>query len=178
MKLYLAGPDVFLPDADAIGDAKRARIAAAGGIALWPLDTVLETDPETHPKPLVARAIFDANRALIEQADALLANLTPFRGPSADPGTVWELGFAYALGKPIFGYSNVAADFATRTRAFLARSADEMAVEDLELPSDNLMIHFGLAGFFAVEAADIWRDLAAFEQALAAALAHFSDRGG
>ena len=27
------------------------------------------------------------------QADAIIANLTPFRGPGADAGTVYELGY-------------------------------------------------------------------------------------
>lgn len=172
MKLYLAGPDVFLPDAETIGAAKRAKIAEAGAVALWPLDTVLEADPETHPRPLVARAIFDANRALLDEADAVLANLTPFRGPSADAGCVWEIGYAFARGKPVFGYSNVALDFAARTRAFLAANPDDLAVEDLELPSDNLMIHHALVAYVAHPAADIWRDLTSFDAALAAALAH------
>lgn len=174
MRLYLAGPDVFLPDAQAIGDAKRALVAGRGAMALHPLDTVLETDPETHPKPLVARAIFDANRALLDDAHAVLANLTPFRGPSADAGTVWEVGYAYGRGLPVFGYTNVSTAFATRTRAFLEQSPDILMVEDLDLPSDNLMIHFALTAFFAADPApeDRWRDLSSFEAALDAALAH------
>ena len=32
----------------------------------------------------------------MKEADAIIANLTPFRGPSADTGTVYELGYMAA----------------------------------------------------------------------------------
>lgn len=168
MHVYLAGPDVFLPDAMSIGAAKGALCREAGLGPLYPLEAELELDWETTPKPVLAQAIFESNCTLIRMADAVLANLTPFRGPSADAGTVWEIGFAYALGKPVFGYSNVAAPFADRSRAFLTERPDGLQVEDFALPSDNLMLHFALAGFFAEQASDTWRDLASFKQALAA----------
>ena len=39
-------------------------------------------------------------------ADAIIANLTPFRGPSADAGTVYELGYMAGRGKLCLGYCN------------------------------------------------------------------------
>ena len=36
--------------------------------------------------------IFRGNEAMMNEADAVIANLTPFRGPGADAGTVYELG--------------------------------------------------------------------------------------
>jgi len=169
MRIYLAGPDVFLPDAMAVGRAKAEICREAGLEALYPLDAALELDWETTPKPVLAQAIFQSNCAMIARADAVLANLTPFRGPSADAGTVWEVGYAHALGKPVFGYSNVAAPFAARTRAFLQGRPDGLQVEDFELPSDNLMLHFALAEYFAADAGDCWSDLSSFRQAVAAA---------
>lgn len=159
---------MFFPDAAKLTARKKALVRAAGHEPLFPLDTVLDVDFENDPKPGVAEAIFMANRDLIAAADAVLANLTPFRGPSADAGTVWEAGYAFGLGKPVFGYSNVATPFAARTRAYVARAADGLDIEDFELPSDNLMIHFGLTRFCAYEApADArWTDLTAFEMAL------------
>jgi nucleoside 2-deoxyribosyltransferase len=39
-----------------------------------------------------------------------MANLNDFRGPGeADRGTAFEVGFASALGKPVWGYRTVAA---------------------------------------------------------------------
>lgn len=169
MKVYLAGPDVFLPNAMEAGRIKAAICADLGLTALYPLDADLEIDWETAPKPSQALAIFQSNRALIASADAVLANLTPFRGPSADAGTIWEVGYAHGLGLPIYGYSNSAATFADRTRAALAAQPDGLSVEDFSLPSDNLMIHFALQAFFAADCADLWGDLTSFRLAAARA---------
>lgn len=170
MRIYLAGPDVFFPDAAKLAERKKARVLAAGHEPLFPLDAVLDVDFENDPKPGIGEAIFLSNQEMIMAADVVLANLTPFRGPSADAGTVWEAGYAFGLGKAVIGYSNVAAAFAARSRAHVAREPDGLDVEDFELPSDNLMIHFGLTRFFAHEASKdaLWTDLTSFEQALAA----------
>ena len=49
------------------------------------------------------RKIAMRNETHIRSCQAVIANLTPFRGPSADVGTVYEVGFARALGLLIFG---------------------------------------------------------------------------
>jgi len=41
---------------------------------------------------------------LIQQADIIIANLNDFRGKEADSGTVWECGYASALGKEVYAY--------------------------------------------------------------------------
>ena len=46
------------------------------------------------------------DRRLIDSCRALLANVTPFRGPSADVGTAWEMGYASGQGKPVVAYSD------------------------------------------------------------------------
>lgn len=94
MKLYLAGPDVFRPDALAWAAEARRLCQVAGHAALVPLDGVETTAP----------GIYRANIELIRTADAVLANLNPFRGCEPDSGTCVEVGFALALGKPVVGY--------------------------------------------------------------------------
>lgn len=94
MKLYLAGPDVFRPDALAWAEAARMLCAAWGHEALIPLDGV-ETTPE---------GIYQANIALIRSADAVVANLNPFRGCEPDSGTCVEVGVALAWGKTVIAY--------------------------------------------------------------------------
>ena len=51
-------------------------------------------------------------------ADAIIANLTPFRGPGADAGTVYELGYMAGRGKLCLGYSNDPSSYADRVREF------------------------------------------------------------
>jgi nucleoside 2-deoxyribosyltransferase len=129
--------------------------------------------------------IAGGNEDLIRGCDALIANLTPFRGPSADPGTVFELGFMRGLGRPVFGYSNTAARFGGRTLAALGAAArrcpdgswedgEGMAVEEFDL-HDNLMLEGAIrlsGGVFvadAVPAERRWRDLSAFARCVEAA---------
>lgn len=102
LKIYLAGPDVFRRDALAQGERLKALCGEFGLHGLYPLD---HSVPEgiAHP-PEQARWIYQANLALIAEADAVLANLNPFRGAEPDSGTAFELGYAAALGKPLFGY--------------------------------------------------------------------------
>ncbi|WP_033887167.1 nucleoside 2-deoxyribosyltransferase, partial [Pseudomonas aeruginosa] len=58
---------------------------------------------------------------LIERADCVLANLEPFRGSEPDSGTAFEVGYALALGKPVYAYLSDAGAYAER----LARLAPE-----------------------------------------------------
>lgn len=183
MHLYLAGPDVFLPDALEVGERKRAVCARHGMEGLFPLDVELETNATAEP-------IFRGNRALMERADAGLFNLTPFRGPSADAGTVFELGFMSALGKPVFGYTSAPEPYLERVRDHLGplvrgpegwRDRNGHAVEDFGL-RDNLMIAVSIAesgpGVYAVpeEGPDALAAFGAFEACVAEVAARLADR--
>src|SRR3984957_13267600 len=121
-KVYLAGPDVFLPDALAWMERKKAICASAGLIGVTPFDD-LPNQPADWGSLPEWRRIARRNEAHIRGCAAVIANLTPFRGPSADVGTVFEIGFMRALGRPIFGWSNSAAPFTDRTLAFLGPAA-------------------------------------------------------
>lgn len=173
--IYLAGPEVFLPDAAAIGESKRRICSHYGFIGLFPLDNGLDLQAGKS----VAAAIFGANMKMLAGADLILANLTPFRGVSADVGTVFELGAGHAMGKPVFGYSNVRGTLIDRLAALPGPfkpgaddrlyAADGLAVEDFGLV-DNLMIAEVLhcSGTEIIlpdhEIADIGRDLGTFER--------------
>src|SRR3954462_7487871 len=139
MKLYLAGPDVFLPDAIDIGHAKVDICAAYGLTGLFPLDNQIDRD-----RADASLQIFRGNEAMMNAADGIIANLTPFRGPGADPGTVYELGYMAARGKLCLGYSNDPRLYAERVAEATERKSangggtepDGLAVENFEL-ADN-----------------------------------------
>jgi nucleoside 2-deoxyribosyltransferase len=172
MKIYLAGPDVFLPDALVIGQQKRDICQRHGVTGLYPLDTAVDLSVRD-----ASLQIFRELEAMMDAADAIIANLTPFRGPGADPGTVYELGYMAGRRKPCFGYCNDPAPYAERVRRFtLVTSAadkrlidrDGLTVEDFGLPDNLMMIHaLELHGSPLVmpqaRPADIWHDLTAFE---------------
>jgi nucleoside 2-deoxyribosyltransferase len=175
MRVYLAGPDVFLPQPDLRAARLKSICASYGLIGVSPLDPVLPA-PAEWACLADAHRIARQNEAHIASCDVLVANLTPFRGPSADVGTVFELGFMRALGRPVFGWSNEASHYADRTRAFLGAEGDGMEIESFDL-SDNLMIEGAITasgGAMVVEAVpppERWMRLSAFERCLAAVIA-------
>jgi nucleoside 2-deoxyribosyltransferase len=101
--IYLAGPDVFEPDPIAAGEALKRLCSDYGFEGIFPLDNAIEAFDHPHK---TAEAIRQANLDLIRRADIVMANLNPFRGFEPDSGTVYEIGFAEALGKPVFAYAS------------------------------------------------------------------------
>ena len=171
MKIYLAGPDVFLPDAVEIGRRKAAICAAHGLTGLYPLDNDIDL-----AAPDTSRQIFCGNEAMMDAADAIIANLTPFRGGGADPGTVYELGYMAGRRKFCLAYSNDGAAYADRLSRFMDVTSENgrlvdaqgLTVEDFGLVDNLMMIHaLELHGCPLVTPAqmpiDVWHDLAAFE---------------
>lgn len=168
MTVYLAGPEVFLPDAAAWGARKQALCRAHGFEGLYPGDAVLHDDG----------AIFAACVAQMRRADVGVFNLTPFRGPSADAGTVWELGFMAGLGKPVWGYSNEARPLRARIPGAVRgadgvwRDAQGWMAEDFG-NGDNLMIDRALPphGFVRLDRGGLLSDLDGFAACLVLAAA-------
>ncbi|HXO72405.1 MAG TPA: nucleoside 2-deoxyribosyltransferase, partial [Bradyrhizobium sp.] len=171
MKVYLAGPDVFLPDAVDIGRRKVDLCARYGLTGLYPLDN--EIDLAAADASL---QIFRGNEAMMNEADAIIANLTPFRGPGADAGTVYELGYMAGCGKLCLGYSNDPRLYAERAARFTELKTSDgrlidaqgLMVENFSLVDNLMMIHaLDLHGCPLVAprqpAEDIWRDLISFE---------------
>jgi nucleoside 2-deoxyribosyltransferase len=141
IRAYLAGPDVFLPDAAAQAARKRAICARHGIEGLSPLNEDIAS-LAALPEAEAWRAIYAKDLAMMEAAEIVIANLTPFRGASADAGTLVELGWFLGRGRPAFGYSNSAQPFAARSAAQVAAVPDPLpglTVGGFGLP-DNLMI--------------------------------------
>jgi nucleoside 2-deoxyribosyltransferase len=183
-KVYLAGPEVFLANAREILDAKIALTRQAGLVPVAPGDLA---PPRTVNPHELGLAISRIDEQLMDSADAIIANLTPFRGIAADPGTCFELGYMCAQGKPAFAYTNVRADNAERTRAYyggatardtagIERGGDGIMIESMGF-IENLMLHGGVLrrdGVVVVGDAPpdrLYTDLTAFRSVLAAAAA-------
>jgi len=134
-KIYLAGPSVFAPDWALQADAMKSACAARGAIGLYPKDNqggIPETPFER------GFAIFEADRELVLECDGVVADFTPFRGPSADPGTVWEFAFALGLGKAAAAFSHDRRDYRDRLVEW-PQAHDGRAVEAFGM-ADNLML--------------------------------------
>jgi len=183
-RIYLAGPEVFLPDAREIGARKRAICERHGLIGVFPGDQEGAPDPGQPPSEQ-GLAVSQAVEHTMRGCDAMIVNLTPFRGPSADAGSAYEMGFMRALGRPIFAYSNDERPFLDRVIAFCGdkarlrstgehEDADGMAIEPFEL-YDNLMLIGGIiasGGCLIAEAAphtERYTSLVAFERCVISA---------
>jgi nucleoside 2-deoxyribosyltransferase len=149
-EIYLAGPEVFLPDPLCRAAELKAICAALGAIGRFPLDNQTEVaDPDPD---VMAGNISRADEALVRACDAVVANMMPYRGPSMDPGTIYEMGFARGLGKLVVGYTTdwrpmsekVAALHPLTAHADGLRDPNGMLCADFGL-IDNLMIVKGAA---------------------------------
>jgi nucleoside 2-deoxyribosyltransferase len=137
-RVYLAGPDVFYPDARERGKTLVELCRQHGFEGLYPLDAQLDE----HIQPL-SLAIYQANRALIDRADAVVANLRDWRGHEPDSGTVWEVAYALAQGKPVIGYLPSNETLRERCAAIAPNGTDANGcqVEDFGLPLNLMLAH-------------------------------------
>jgi nucleoside 2-deoxyribosyltransferase len=142
-RVYLAGPGVFRPDAILFGRMLQEKCALAGLEGCFPLDS----DLSDNNSPPNAGAIYHANIKLIDSAQAIVADISPFRGPNMDPGTAWEIGYGVAKGLPVYAWSTQMDGLLLRTQrsvGFQMRDQypvdrDGWLIEDFGL-AENLMI--------------------------------------
>lgn len=153
--IYCAGGDVFLPapQREQVFAAMRHLAAElSDGLLVFevliPLDNEIEWSEgqDADSKRSNALKIRLANEAMIRRCDAVIANLSPFRGPEPDCGTAYECGFARALGKDVLVYTDNFSEQTERYAHFdFEQAADDQRyayreVEDFALPF-NLMMY-------------------------------------
>jgi nucleoside 2-deoxyribosyltransferase len=147
--LYLAGPDALYPDSAELIARKRLVCEAQG---LTPRMAADEVTLSHRAGELRAREAYAGALANLRASDAVIANLTPWRGPGCDPATAFEVGFASALGKPVLAYMNLDneedAEYRARVEAWIGAAVDEQGVwrdadgcevEDLDLPEAAML---------------------------------------
>lgn len=134
-KIYLAGPDVFYPDI-AERAARHKRLCHDMGFeALHPVDQPVLQAPD----------IYHGNIQMLRQADAVAANLNPFRGTEVDSGTAFEVGFAIALNKPVIGYIEKRTTVRAQVAATLGPLVYDEQADVWRDTDNNLVEDFGLA---------------------------------
>lgn len=178
-RVYLAGPEVFWPDARGALRRKSEITRQFGFDPAPPGDVQVPPGLDAHARGL---HIGRENEKTMDGADFIIANLTPFRGPSADVGTAYEVGYMRGQGKKVFAYSDDARPYFVRlTEGYYAGAAQPDAAGGLRGPDglrledhgmhDNLMLDTAaLAGggaFVALDGAP--GEFAAFRACLAAA---------
>lgn len=158
--VYLAGPEVFLPDPIAAGVDKKAAIEnlvkqndwAFNLVGLYPMDNEIDN---FAPDFATGMKIYHANIDLMNKAHFITANMVRFRGPSMDVGTAFEMGYMTGLEKPVFAYYDATPFYgaqekpglyAERIKKFYPISKDNpgvdihgQSIENFKMP-DNLMM--------------------------------------
>ncbi len=137
-RVYLAGPDVFYPDAAERAARLKEMCHKRGLEGVFPLDSQVKLlEPiEQEENGFI---IYRANVKLIKSCWAILANMSPFRGPSMDVGTAFEIGYGRALDLHIVGYTDSKTDYNTRVKE------DGLLTENFGMV-DNLMVHAAVCG--------------------------------
>lgn len=157
LRIALMDLDGWRADGFARAQRKVALCAQRGVIGLHPLLADLEIDGHDRPLELIGRALMEAQRDMLRTSAAVIAEITPFRGPSLAPSIAWALGFAAARGLPVHAFGAAPVDFAARTVQFQAQmGVDDWqierfpgAVEDIILASGLSSVSYGAgeAGF-------------------------------
>lgn len=168
-KVYLAGPDVFLADPHVLAEEKKTICTRYGFQGCSPLDN--ELSPEGLSPAEFAMAISQANERMMNSCDLIIANMTPFHGPSMDVGTAYEMGYIRAQGKPVFGYSNSAQSFSDRVADGFASSLSEKPESGMTVEKFGLVDNLMLVGAVAISVetttalpSHFYTDVTAFEQ--------------
>ncbi|CCD12080.1 unnamed protein product [Trypanosoma congolense IL3000] len=140
-KIYIAGPAVFNPDMGAAYyDRVRRLLQEENVVALIPVD-----NPSTS-----ALEIRKNNIEMIQQCDAVIADLSPFRGHEPDCGTSFEVGYAAALNKLVLTFTSDRRPMQEKYGGKVDK--DNLMVEGFGLPF-NLMLYDGVEVFHSFEAA-------------------------
>lgn len=158
LHIYLAGPDVFRSEEKIkeTSSSLKQVCASYGHLGHFPLDNLLQPADGNFQSQEFSFTIFRANIQLIDEADAVIANLENFRGPNVDDGTAFEIGYAFAKKKVIYGYSPTAGlSYKQLHDRFLqgigedyrnSLQKDFPVVEDFEGNTANLMLIGAIAG--------------------------------
>lgn len=151
MRVYIAGPEVFLPNFQKVFREKGEICQKYDIEAIFPFDGELSDEQiKTNPR-LGAGIIYKNNIELINKCQGLIANITPFRGVHMDPGTSFEIGYAIGMKMEISCYTQDGRDLLSRagdgnktcTRCLKPVDRDGYLIENFGM-SENLMIKAAL----------------------------------
>lgn len=110
VQCYLAGPDVFYPDAVARGERKKEHLSKLGLNGHFPFDNEVPQEQFAGDGSAASHTIAEENEKMMTRCldngdiGVILVNMTPWRGPEMDTGTAFETGYFSALrrmGKPV-----------------------------------------------------------------------------
>jgi nucleoside 2-deoxyribosyltransferase len=143
--VYLAGPDIYHPRAAEIAANKKSICERYGIEGVTPLD--IDGGRAHSGSADDGLGIYRAARIMIAGCDALIANMTPFRGPGIDAATALEMGLMAGYGRPVVGYSLDSQIYKDRLALLFQEIDEDLVKSGAGLASrDGLSVEdFGLA---------------------------------
>lgn len=111
LNVYLAGPSVFLDDADSVARSQIATCQSLGLSPLHPLNEIILQEDGKLPANVLdtdnrtANDWYMSDLGKIQMSAGVIGEITAFRGPNMDPGTAFELGYATARGLKVVLWS-------------------------------------------------------------------------
>jgi nucleoside 2-deoxyribosyltransferase len=103
--VYLAGPTVFLPDADRVFEMMKGVLRNYGLCGVAPVDNQSSL-AGVRPGKDLNQAIYRADVEIMNSVDGAIFDITPFRrGTEMDAGTAFEIGYCRCLGIPMTGWT-------------------------------------------------------------------------
>jgi nucleoside 2-deoxyribosyltransferase len=103
--VYLAGPTVFLPDADRVFGIMKSMLREHGLMGVAPVDNQSSLSGVLPGKEL-NHAIYKADVEIMNSVDGAIFDISPFRrGTEMDAGTAFEIGYCRCLGIPMTGWT-------------------------------------------------------------------------
>ena len=130
-QIYLAGPLFSQAERD-FNLMLRDRLLEMGFAVFLPQEDGADTESSRMEDR--QRNIFENDVRGIDESDIVLAVLDG--GSDVDSGTAWEMGYAYALKKPVLGLKT---DFRTFGEEGVVNLMMEMAVEALERDVEGIL---------------------------------------
>ena len=103
--VYLAGPTVFLPDAEGVFGIMKDILQEHGLKGVAPVDNQSGLIG-VRPGRDLNEAIYQADVGIMNSVDGAIFDISPFRrGTEMDTGTAFEIGYCRCLGIPMTGWT-------------------------------------------------------------------------
>jgi len=130
--VYLAGPTVFLPDAECIFDTMKAILKKHGLKGVAPVDNQSNLKGFSPGKAL-NQAIYKADVEIMNSVDGAIFDISPFRrGTEMDTGTAFEIGYCRCLGIPMTGWTTQKAFYPEHVSEYVKERYGQDLIEDTE----------------------------------------------
>jgi len=130
--VYLAGPMVFLSDAERVFGIMKNILKDHG------LRGVAPVDNQSHlmgvrPGKDLNEAIYQADVEIMNSVDGAIFDISPFRrGTEMDTGTAFEIGYCRCLGIPVTGWTTQSRFYPELVSEYVKERFGQDLLEDVE----------------------------------------------